>query len=152
MAVEAALWHSSSFFLYSGKSSENKMYALVAFLYCLIILTSSTARFKWERSAQFLVLAHAIEYCSGHFWGCIFTAPLLFYGILAALVEWGQRHHEKASEHMFVTWQQLEQSREQSNVRALFELMLQRSNLVDDKIVGNQWAKTIASRTLSSST
>jgi hypothetical protein len=46
---------------------------------------------------------------------------------------------------MFVTWKQLEQSREQSTVRALFELMLQRTNLVDDKIVGSQWANTIAS-------
>ena len=119
------------------------MYALGAMLYSLIILTNSLARFKWERSAQFLVLAHAIEYCNGHFLGHMLTAPLLFYGILAALVEWGQRHHETASKHMFMTWQQLEVSREQSNVRALFELVLQRKNLVDDKIIGSQWADTL---------
>jgi hypothetical protein len=131
------------FLVTSQSLAKNKMYALGAFFYCLIILTSSTARYKWERSAQFLLLAHAIEYCEGHFLGKVFTAPLIFYGILAALVEWAQRHHEKASEHMFVTWQQLEQSREQSNVRALFELMVQRPNLKDDKIIGSQWANTL---------
>ena len=90
-----------------------------------------------------MVIAHAVTECQGHFLSHVFLAPLVFYGILAVLIEWGQRHHLASSKHMHDTWEQIEALRERSNVRALFTYTLQRKHLEGAKILGSRWADTL---------
>ena len=119
---------------------------ILLLIYCLIILLSPYSSFRWERSAQFLVLYQAIRGTSGHFMSTVFMTPLIMYAIFALLVEALQYHHRKKTRRMFETWSLIEKARERSDIKALFYVLLTKDNLdADKKILGEAWSTALIS-------
>jgi hypothetical protein len=111
-----------------------KIIRSLALLSVVCILLSPTARQKWERAAQLLVLAQAIYYTYPHFTSSVFLAPLLFYLIFAVIIEVTQAHHEKKSFKMYETWHQIAAARERNDLHSIFYLLLHKNMLQEGKV------------------
>jgi hypothetical protein len=66
------------------------------------------------------------------------------YVVFALLIEALQYHHRRKTRKMYETWALIEKSRERSDLKALFQLLLKEQNIDNDKkILGSKWIETL---------
>jgi hypothetical protein len=71
-------------------------------------------------------------------------SPLIMYVVFALLIEALQYHHRRKTRKMYETWALIEKSRERSDLKALFQLLLKEQNIDNDKkILGSKWIETL---------